>query len=183
MLAWIEAHPGLAAWVQAVGTIAALLVALLLPHLHRRSVERDAARACHVSVKITIDTIWSGFFCIAGTRSLDRAEFLTELKHRVVELRTLPIGQLPERAAMHFYDFVAHIASVHSTLEGDEFDGDTYARTTAEAALRKLLNAAMIAPAIIDPQQLTQTLKTFEELNQHHFEEEANSTSSDEDDE
>jgi hypothetical protein len=44
-LGWIEGHPGLASWVQAVGAIAALMLAVLLPWLSRRNEKRDAIDA------------------------------------------------------------------------------------------------------------------------------------------
>jgi hypothetical protein len=41
MLHWIEAHPGLAAWVQAVGAILAIVFAFLIVYLQQR-LERNA---------------------------------------------------------------------------------------------------------------------------------------------
>lgn len=37
---WIESHPGLASWVQAVGAIAALIVAIGFPILHQLCLEK-----------------------------------------------------------------------------------------------------------------------------------------------
>lgn len=39
---WIEGHPGLASWVQAVGSVIALLFAVLLPYLGRRADRKQA---------------------------------------------------------------------------------------------------------------------------------------------
>lgn len=44
LLGWIEAHPGLASWVQAVGAIAALGIAIWLPNSHRISDRAEAQR-------------------------------------------------------------------------------------------------------------------------------------------
>jgi hypothetical protein len=44
-LGWIEDHPGLAAWVQAIGTIGALVIAIWLPVGQRRATERASAIA------------------------------------------------------------------------------------------------------------------------------------------
>jgi hypothetical protein len=41
VLAWIEMHPGLAAWVQAVGVIGAIISAFLVPYFQRRLDRRD----------------------------------------------------------------------------------------------------------------------------------------------
>lgn len=45
MLEWIEGHPGLASWVQAIGTVSAVFVAMLLPIWDRRRTERAAVLA------------------------------------------------------------------------------------------------------------------------------------------
>lgn len=39
---WIESHPGLASWVQAVGSVIALLFAVLLPYFGRRADRKQA---------------------------------------------------------------------------------------------------------------------------------------------
>ncbi|HEC53798.1 MAG TPA: hypothetical protein ENI30_00220 [Gammaproteobacteria bacterium] len=39
---WIEAHPGLASWVQAVGSVVALSFAVILPYFSRRADKRQA---------------------------------------------------------------------------------------------------------------------------------------------
>jgi hypothetical protein len=44
MLQWIETHPGLAAWVQAIGAILAIFVALLVVFLQQRLERNSAAR-------------------------------------------------------------------------------------------------------------------------------------------
>jgi hypothetical protein len=38
---WIESHPGLASWVQAIGAIAALVIAILIPNLQRAADRRQ----------------------------------------------------------------------------------------------------------------------------------------------
>jgi len=37
ILRWIEAHPGLAAWVQAVGSVFAVTAAASLPFIHGKN--------------------------------------------------------------------------------------------------------------------------------------------------
>ena len=39
---WVELHPGLASWVQAVGAIGVLIVAIVFPILHQRYLEKRA---------------------------------------------------------------------------------------------------------------------------------------------
>jgi hypothetical protein len=46
-ICWIEAHPGLASWVQAVGTIAALVIALMVPIISQSFADRAARRRHH----------------------------------------------------------------------------------------------------------------------------------------
>lgn len=43
-LGWIEAHPGFASWVQAVGAIAALCIAIWIPNSHRKSDRMEAQK-------------------------------------------------------------------------------------------------------------------------------------------
>jgi hypothetical protein len=47
MLQWIETHPGLAAWVQAIGAILAIVVAFLVVFLQQRLERDSAARERH----------------------------------------------------------------------------------------------------------------------------------------
>lgn len=41
---WIESHPGLASWVQAVGSIAAIMAAWAIPYFHEQSKEKRARK-------------------------------------------------------------------------------------------------------------------------------------------
>lgn len=52
---WIESHPGLASWVQAVGSVIALLFAVLLPYLGRRA-DRKQAEDKRVALLIVLFT-------------------------------------------------------------------------------------------------------------------------------
>lgn len=42
---WIEAHPGLSSWVQAVGAIAAIAIAIVIPYRQRSQERRERATA------------------------------------------------------------------------------------------------------------------------------------------
>lgn len=44
LLQWIELHPGLAAWVQAIGAIGAIIAVFLVVHLQQRTAARSAHR-------------------------------------------------------------------------------------------------------------------------------------------
>ncbi|MBC8739381.1 hypothetical protein F6X40_21805 [Paraburkholderia sp. UCT31] len=58
ILAWVEAHPGLAAWVQAVGTIIAMFIAIAVPAFQitaaRRQARRDAAASFRSTAQIAL---------------------------------------------------------------------------------------------------------------------------------
>jgi hypothetical protein len=43
-ITWVEAHPGTAAWAQAIGAILAIIVALLVPARQRQTARSDAER-------------------------------------------------------------------------------------------------------------------------------------------
>lgn len=57
MLSWIEHHPGLAAWVQAIGAILALVIAIAVPMLTDRSQAKALRSAAIVSAWDVVDLL------------------------------------------------------------------------------------------------------------------------------
>lgn len=55
ILTWIETHPGLSSWVQAIGSVVALGFAVILPALSRRA-DRKHAEECRKSIFIVLLT-------------------------------------------------------------------------------------------------------------------------------
>ncbi len=52
VLVWIEAHPGLASYIQMIGSLATLGLAFWLPHRQRRSLERAAALELRAGLRL-----------------------------------------------------------------------------------------------------------------------------------
>ena len=52
-LCWVEAHPALAGWFQAIGSIAAIVVALMVPYVqHQVQQRRERRRVAHAIVHL-----------------------------------------------------------------------------------------------------------------------------------
>lgn len=104
VLAWIEQHPGLAAWLQAIGTLAALGIAIGIPIADRKRLERASAFAMKTLLTRAMDT---GEHAQAYLRR-ERAE--TPEKDRVLKdlqvvddaLASFPLANLPPAAAPLF---------------------------------------------------------------------------------
>ena len=104
MLAWIEAHPGTAAWVQAVGTIAAVAFAVALPVVQRRSAEQAAALAARTPLTNAMTVLTQATNYVRADSSD------AETKHRIAEalnsahqgLANFPIHSLSSKVAPLF---------------------------------------------------------------------------------
>jgi hypothetical protein len=84
MLRWIEAHPGLAAWVQAIGAILAIIVAFLVVFLQQRLERRAAAserRARAIGLAILLHTD-----LVALQGAIDRTERAGALESEVLKV-------------------------------------------------------------------------------------------------
>lgn len=70
LLRWVEAHPGLAGYVQALGSFVALVVAIGVPTWQRRSIER-AAELTFGSVLVECHTALNVIECFAADDGLE----------------------------------------------------------------------------------------------------------------
>ncbi len=105
VLDWIEAHPGLAGWVQAIGTIAAIVFAVALPMIQRRAAERAASIAARSPVTRAL---------IAGTEAANHVRptgpvprqplqrISESLRQAEQGLEDFPIHMLSPKAALAF---------------------------------------------------------------------------------
>ena len=121
VLCWVEAHPGLASWVQAVGSIAAILVAIFLSgreSRYRMRVERQArkdaidrahlvAENCRVRVIQALATWKSGLH----TKGLQSA-VMASLNQTLFPLRAFETDSGADA------EICGHIASVRHAVEG-----------------------------------------------------------------
>ncbi|EKT4476591.1 hypothetical protein QEL91_002264 [Pseudomonas putida] len=121
ILCWVEAHPGLASWVQAFGSIAAILVAIWLSgresryrmHIERQARKDAIARAllvaenCRARVIQALDT-WKNGLQTTGLQSV----VMSSLNQALFPLRSFESGSGADA------DICAHIAAVRHALEG-----------------------------------------------------------------
>ncbi len=70
LLGWIERHPGTAAWVQAIGAIIALVVAILVPVWMARKADRLSRERFLESVGSISNEVCKCFVC-GGSGFLD----------------------------------------------------------------------------------------------------------------
>lgn len=59
LFAWIEAHPGLASYIQTIGSLTALALAFWLPNSQRRSLERAAALQLRGGLRLAASAVMS----------------------------------------------------------------------------------------------------------------------------
>lgn len=106
MLDWIEAHPGLASWVQAVGTVAALLFAVLLPQIQRWRSERAASLAARNVVFKALAAMQAATEHMRRrARDAKTEETLADqLADGESALGAFPLHSLPMAAAFHFQE-------------------------------------------------------------------------------
>ena len=121
ILGWVEVHPGLASWVQAFGSIAAILVAIWLSgreSRYRMHIERQArkdaisravlvAENCRTRVIQALDT-WKNGLQTRGLQSV----VMSSLNQALFPLRSF------EAESGADVDICAHIAAVRHALEG-----------------------------------------------------------------
>jgi hypothetical protein len=104
VLSWIEDHPGLAAWVQAFGTIAALLFAVLIPIAERRSAERATALAARSPLSSALSALTAATdYRRQSANDGPREEALNQRIHSAQQsFAGVPIHSLSARAAGPF---------------------------------------------------------------------------------
>ena len=121
VMCWVEAHPGLASWVQAFGSIAAILVAIFLSgreSRYRMRVERQArkdaieraylvAENCRSRVIQALETWKNGL----QTRGLQGA-VMASLNQALFPLRAFETGSGADA------EICGHIVSVRHAVEG-----------------------------------------------------------------
>lgn len=131
LVVWFEQHPGTASWVQAVGTLIALAVAVAVPLQQNYSLRRHAELRNHEQALQLYDSLgamadFAGELLMAAHQELqDPAAYLEGLEHfdpRVIagvgaELDRYPFYQLPDYESVKkalelkssFSDAAAHL--------------------------------------------------------------------------
>lgn len=104
VLTWIEQHPGLAAWLQAIGTLAALGIAIGIPIADRKRLERASALAMKTLLARTMDTGEHAHAYLRRKRAEtpEKDRVLKDLKAVDDALANFPLANLPPAAAPLF---------------------------------------------------------------------------------
>jgi len=105
MLPWIESHPGLAAWVQAIGTILAVLAAILFPMFERRRVERAAADVLARDLEALLANLFD------AARGLESG-MKTKFDARLVDLEAAPLDRMDGRLAVFVRDLRKYVRAL-----------------------------------------------------------------------
>jgi hypothetical protein len=130
ILPWIEQHPGLASWVQAIGSILAIVVAIAVANNQfRQAVKRDrnawASRLKSIAVilRIMVDALQSMYdlqddpHSEQRTRSLRKA--FTLFRTTSMAVSKIPLEDLSsEQFAMTLMAALDNIAALEKFLEG-----------------------------------------------------------------
>lgn len=136
LLGWIEAHPGLASWVQAVGAIAALGIAIWLPNSQRISDRAEAQRKERALLRV---------FLV----DCEYVITITQFDSATLEVRKRLIGELIARVRVVIEtdtnaDRAADCLRLRYELEGILYDLEQYEIATqayvdlTDAALQKI---------------------------------------------
>jgi hypothetical protein len=120
LLRWVELHPGAASWVQAIGSIVALGIAIIVPayqtSLTKRQVRRDAALQFKATIQIVQQAVYLVFQTKniiedpASTKSVITDAYRLERFAQVAQaLDGVEIHQLPSpEAVARFMDATHH---------------------------------------------------------------------------
>lgn len=148
MLEWIEAHPGLAGWVQAFGTISALVIALAQPALQKSARQRATVVACRVPVRNLMLLLNQGYFPEGAVNRIPDQEFLVKLRMVVSDLRAIPAVQLPDNVLLLFHSLIEHLITAITYLEPQE-KNLKYSMAGALLALDVLVEIAKKQPSMV----------------------------------
>lgn len=119
-LCWIETHPALAGWFQAVGSIAAIVVALLVPYVqHEVQRRRELRRTAHAIVHLAhqagailgqLTKIAAAPASVLGRNRLEA--FPEEMLDAVIaDLDRLPVQQFDD------YDALATVTALRGQMQ------------------------------------------------------------------
>lgn len=151
VLEWIEGHPGLAAWVQAIGTIAAVAFAVWLPMRDRRSAEKTAevaARTPIMAAMVATTEAWN--FLRSGSASFEtKQKIAANLSAAHERLNGFALHTLSARAAVSFQEVRdAYHMAVNGFSDPDMYAlGNMYLRGEFLERVQKLLEHA---PGVLD---------------------------------
>ncbi len=118
LLGWIEDHPGLASWLQLVGTLLALAIAIAVPIIGRRNIEAAAILALRTPCKNASQAIRKSVAYFENEPDTEaRKTLLEEVSAAHEGLRGHPIDQLPPQMFEPVHTVLETIADFRRMLD------------------------------------------------------------------
>jgi hypothetical protein len=124
---WIECHPGIAAWVQAVGSIIAILSGIVLLHYQASIQRRNRMRGVHAIVKMSVGAVTrqqqapEGFdeeFDFFVTMNAEEVRFAYDA------LCDIPLHEIEsEEAVHHIGTAIESVRRILAKLEAEKITG------------------------------------------------------------
>lgn len=154
--AWVENHPGLAAWMQAVGSIGALLIAIAIPLWERRRTEQAAALSI-------MEPLQNSILSIVMSSSRLPLEPRFDLKLNLQALQAGPIDRLSP--ALNF-QIRGLLNSLNQLANGEEEVGSSgeLAEVTRRMWISRIIDQLRAITRInskLAPKRLAEALKAF----------------------
>ncbi len=98
MLDWLEHHPGLGSWAQAIGTIGAVLAAIGVSRIEgtrAKRAERERAAALVAAALIPLRNIGIDAQLVLDSRTETVAQLRADIRHFTKVLSKVPVNTLP----------------------------------------------------------------------------------------
>lgn len=156
MLEWIEAHPGLASWVQAVFTVVAIGIAIWIPHSDRKESERKAS----LGLRMPLDRLLQG--CLAARRYFESPantpqkeriqRDLAEAHAALQSAQTVLLSTACARAVQEVREFASGFDDLFNAEQHDPVERKELAEETMQEIVRAFQALRTVAPDVITPE-------------------------------
>lgn len=160
LMDWIESHPGVAAWVQAIGSLLALVTALVLPYLQRRALERARAQR----VRPIVMSMWSAArdayrYCYSNAEGLTRADVAEAVARARRAFEDSPTHELKDTAIAHLFRARDRLVVLEKRF-ADEVEGLKAAQIPAvvRSTCSAIVEAMKAEPALAATRQLREMM-------------------------
>lgn len=151
MLGWVEAHAGLANWLQAIGTLVALFIAIALPIIERRHVHASAAIALRPILHAILEELYDIAVYKDKADPTTRARLLTRVSDSYSSLREAPINLLDPRAALPPHQLISLVRWLRDRLTVTrDTNEDIGLEQIGFSAIDSLRRAQAFAPQLVD---------------------------------
>lgn len=168
VLHWFEVHPGLAGYVQTLGSLFALIVAIRMPIWQRRSVERAAELSfrgildeCHSALGVVECLFGDDGFDVPGDEIVP-GDIAKQLVRATARLESVSLFELKPQCATLVQQLQREMsiaaAQVERYVDGPEQGLDLYDDDTGQRIYRLMLEILNVMRAFNDA-QLAATLR------------------------